>query len=56
LNACPYRATSVPHVCPQIIEFYRGDNNSDAGGGHSSWQGQTPDSIYFNNTGAAIAA
>jgi putative transposase len=24
--------------------------------GHSSWQGQTPDSIYFNNTGAAIAA
>jgi hypothetical protein len=32
LNACPYRATSVPHVCPQIIEFYRGDNNSDAGG------------------------
>jgi putative transposase len=24
--------------------------------GHSSWQGPTPDSIYFNDTGAAIAA
>ncbi len=24
--------------------------------GHSSWQGRTPDSIYFNDTGAAIAA
>ncbi len=24
--------------------------------GHNTWQGQTPESIYFNNPGASIAA
>ncbi len=31
LNACPYRATSVP-LTPPRSGFYRGDNYSDAGG------------------------
>ena len=34
----------------RFIDFYNSVR------GHSSLQGQTPDSIYFNNTGAAIAA
>jgi hypothetical protein len=64
LNACPYRATSFPHVYPQIIEIYRGDNNSDAGG--SSWgmfsYGDAPPAIgggmgsfsWFNNRTALL--
>jgi len=34
----------------RFIDFYNSLR------GHSSLQGQPPDSIYFNNTGAAIAA
>ncbi len=34
----------------RFIDFYNSFR------GRSSWQGQTPDSIYFNNTAAAIAA
>mgnify|MGYP003349569657 CR=1 FL=1 len=34
----------------RFIDFYNSVR------GHSSLQGQPPDSIYFNNTGAAIAA
>ena len=34
----------------RFIDFYNSVR------GHSSLQGQPPDSIYFNNTGAAVAA
>jgi putative transposase len=34
----------------RFIDFYNSVR------GHSSLQGQTPDSIYFSNTGAAVAA
>jgi putative transposase len=49
LKACESASDARANI-RRFIDFYNSVR------GHSSLQGQPPDSIYFNNTGAAIAA